>query len=94
MIASYNWTDRFNLSLRGEVFKDSDGARLGGNIAGTHQDVTAGEMTLTGAYKFTEKLLGRLEARQEWADEKVFRKGNTRSDRNQTTLALQVIYTF
>lgn len=93
-IASYDWTDRFNTALRGEFFKDSDGARLGGNIPGTHKDVTVGEITLTGAYKLTEKLLGRVELRQDWADERVFQKGNTRSDKNQTTLALQVIYTF
>src|ERR687897_1552759 len=28
-IASYAWTDRFATALRGEVFKDRDGARLG-----------------------------------------------------------------
>lgn len=93
-IASYDWTDRFNTALRGEFFKDSDGARLGGNIPGTHRDATVGEVTLTGAYKLTEKLLGRVELRQDWADEKMFKKGNTGSDKNQTTLALQVIYTF
>jgi hypothetical protein len=93
-IASYDWTDRFNTALRGEFFKDSDGARLGGNIPGTHRDATVGEVTLTGAYKFTEKLLGRVELRQDWADEKMFQKGNTGSDKNQTTLALQLIYTF
>jgi hypothetical protein len=93
-IASYGWTDRFSTALRGEIFKDSDGARLGGNLAGTHLDVTVAELTLTGAYKFTEKLLGRAEVRQDWADEKVFQKRDTGSSKSQTTLALQVIYTF
>lgn len=93
-IASYAWTDRFNTALRGEIFKDSDGVRLTGGALGVAKDVLASELTLTGAYKFTEKLLGRVELRQDWADERVFQKGNTRSDKNQTTLALQVIYTF
>lgn len=93
-IASYAWTDRFNTALRGEIFKDSDGVRLTGGALGVAKDVLASELTLTGAYRFTEKLLGRVELRQDWADERVFQKGNTRSDKNQTTLALQVIYTF
>lgn len=93
-IASYAWTDRFNTALRGEIFKDSDGVRLTGGALGVAKDVLVSELTLTGAYKFTEKLLGRVELRQDWADERVFQKGNTRSDKNQTTLALQVIYTF
>ncbi|MBI2091078.1 MAG: porin [Deltaproteobacteria bacterium] len=93
-IASYAWTDRFSTALRGETFKDSDGVRLTGGALGVAKDVLVSELTLTGAYKFTEKLLGRIELRQDWADERVFQKGNTRSDKNQTTLALQVIYTF
>ena len=93
-IASYNWTDRFNTALRGEFFRDSDGSRIGGDIPGTHADVSVGELTLTGAYKFTSQLLGRLEVRQDWSDRRVFQKGNTGSDKNQTTLALQAIYTF
>lgn len=93
-IASYAWTERFNTALRGEIFKDSDGVRLTGGALGVAKDVLASELTLTGAYRFTEKLLGRVELRQDWADERVFQKGNTRSDKNQTTLALQVIYTF
>ena len=93
-IVSYNWTDRFNTALRGEFFQDRDGSRIGGNIPGTHADVSVGELTLTGAYKFTSQLLGRLEVRQDWSDRRVFQKGNTGSDKNQTTLALQAIYTF
>ncbi|MGH7823658.1 MAG: outer membrane beta-barrel protein [Candidatus Binatia bacterium] len=91
-IASYSWTDRFTTALRGEFFKDSDGARLGGGA--THADVTVGEVTLTGAYKFTKALLGRVEARQDWADERFFKKGSSRADKSQTTLGAQLIYTF
>jgi hypothetical protein len=93
-IASYGWTDRFTTALRGEVFKDSDGARLGGNFAGTHADQTLAEVTLTGSYKFTKMLLGRVEFRHDWADEAYFKKGAARADKNQTTLAAQVIYAF
>jgi hypothetical protein len=53
-----------------------------------------GEITLTAAYKFTAKLLGRAEFRQDWADKKVFLVGNTGADKAQTTLALQAIYGF
>jgi len=53
-----------------------------------------GEFTLAGAYKFTEMLLGRVEIRQDWADQSVFAKGANGADTNQTSLALQAIYTF
>ncbi|TAJ80327.1 porin, partial [bacterium] len=89
-IASYDWTDRFTTALRGEIFKDSDGART--TLA---HDVRLSELTLTGSYKFTAKLLGRVEVRQDWSDRKFFAKGNGSStDQSQTTLALQAIYTF
>ena len=80
--------------FRGEFFRDRDGARMGGDIPGTHADVSVGELTLTGAYKFTSKLLGRMEVRQDWSNRKVFQENNTGSDKNQTTFALQAIYTF
>jgi hypothetical protein len=93
-IVSYGWTDRFTTALRGEVFRDRDGARLGGNFAGTHADQTLAEVTLTGSYKFTKMLLGRVEFRQDWADEAFYKKAATRADKNQTTLAAQLIYAF
>jgi hypothetical protein len=93
-IVSYGWTDRFSTALRGEFFKDSDGARLAGNFAGTHAEQTLAEITLTGSYKFTKMLLGRIEVRQDWADEAFFKKGSSRADKNQTTLAAQLIYAF
>jgi hypothetical protein len=93
-IASYGWTDRFTTALRGEVFRDRDGARLGGNFAGTHADQALAEVTLTGSYKFTNMLLGRAEFRQDWADENFFKRGASRADKNQTTLAAQLIYAF
>jgi hypothetical protein len=88
-IGSYNWTDRFNTALRGEIFKDSDGVRTG-----AARDVTLGEITLTGSYKFTKMLIGRAELRQDWADERFYKKDRTGADKNQTTFAVQMIYTF
>jgi len=93
-IASYGWTDRFTTALRGEAFRDRDGARLGGNFAGTHADQTLAEVTLTGSYKFTKMLLGRVEVRQDWADRAFFKEGASRGEKNQTTLAAQLIYAF
>lgn len=93
-IASYDWTERFNTALRAEWFNDRDGARLGGDFAGTHANVAVGEMTLTGAYKFTKMFLGRAEFRQDLANRAVFKKGSSGADSNQTTMAVQLIYQY
>jgi hypothetical protein len=93
-IASYSWTDRFTTAFRGEFFNDRDGARLGGDFKGNHANVTVGEITFTGSYRFTKMLLGRAEFRQDWADRAFFQKGASEADTNQTTLALQLVYTF
>jgi hypothetical protein len=89
-IASHDWTDRFTTALRGEFFNDRDGV-VNEVLA---RNVRLGELTLTGAYKFTAKLLGRVEARQDWANRSIFQQGDTGAKKNQTTLALQVIYAF
>jgi hypothetical protein len=87
-IASYNWTERFNTALRGEILHDEGGSRLGF----ANQDL--GEITLTAGYKFTSQLLGRFEVRQDWAGVKSFQEGRNGADKNQTTVALQLIYGF
>ena len=87
-IASYNWTERFNTALRGEIMHDDGGSRLGF----TNQDL--GELTLTGSYKFTSQLLGRIELRQDWAGVKSLQKGRNSLDKNQTTIGVQAIYGF
>jgi Putative beta-barrel porin-2, OmpL-like. bbp2 len=97
-VASYNWTDRFNTALRGEVFVDSQAARttasgLFAPVSPVH-NATLGEITLAGTYKFTKMLLGRAEFRQDWANHPVFKVGTSNADSNQTTLALQLIYTY
>jgi hypothetical protein len=89
-IASFNWTERFNTALRGEIFKDRDGYRTASAI-----NTDLAELTLTGTYKFTKMFLGRAEVRQDWADERVFQRGSApNADKNQTTLAVQLIYTY
>lgn len=92
-IASYSWTDRFTTALRGEWFGDPDGARTGAKV-------NAGEFTLTGAYKFTKMLLGRLELRQDFADSKVFQVGDAAArttnfaNKSQTAFGLQLVYQY
>jgi len=98
-IASYSWTDRFTTAMRAEWFNDRDGARIGGDAVTGRQNVTVGEVTFTGAYKFTKMLLGRAEVRQDWSDRNVFAVGSqTRathhSDKAQTTLGLQLVYQY
>jgi hypothetical protein len=94
-IASWGWTERFTTALRGEVFIDSQAARTFGFASSTpERNVTLGEITLTGSYKFTKMLIGRAELRQDWASHPVFQKGKSSADSNQTTLGLQLLYTF
>lgn len=94
-IAAYDWTDRFSTALRGEVFFDEQAARTGGLAALTPpRHVTLGEVTLTGSYKFTRMFIGRAEVRQDWANRSVFQKRSSSADSSQTTLAVQLLYTF
>lgn len=93
-IASYNWTDRFNTAFRAEFFQDRDGARLSGDLNGVHADQKVYEVTLTGAYKFTKMLIGRAEVRQDWGNHDAFKRRTTSADKDQTTLALQLLYQF
>ena len=92
--ANYSWTKRFSTALRAEYFYDKDGVRMGGSSANGEQRANYGEVTLTGAYKFTEMLLGRMELRTDLSDESVFLKGTGGADTNQTSIALQAIYTY
>jgi len=94
-VASYDWTDRFSTALRGEAFLDLQAARTFGFAATKPiHNVALGDFTLTGSYKFTKMFLGRAEVRQDFANRGVFQNGTSRADANQTTLALQLIYTY
>jgi hypothetical protein len=57
-------------------------------------NATLGEITLSGTYKFTKMLLGRMEFRQDWANHPIFKVGTSNADSKQTTLAVQLIYTY
>ena len=95
-IASWTWTDRVITAFRAEWFNDRDGARIGGASNG-HANVAVGEVTFTGSYKFTKMLMGRAEVRQDFSNQPVFRVGQLSSGNfafNQTTLALQLLYTY
>ena len=95
VIGSYNWTERFNTALRGELFYDAQGSRVGGFPSNKPiSNAALGEFTLTTSDKFTKRLLGRAEVRQDWANRTVFLRGNSTVDNAQTTLAVQLIYTF
>lgn len=91
-VVAYDWTDRFSTALRGEIFNDRDGARLGGGV--NHANVTVGEITLTGSYKFTKMLIGRMEYRQDWADDRFYQKRAASADKSQGTFAVQLLYAF
>jgi hypothetical protein len=94
-IASWGWTDRFTTALRGEVFFDNQGARTFGLAATTPQhNATLGELTLTSSYKFTKMLMGRAELRQDFANHGVYKVGKTGADSQQTTIGMQLLYTF
>ena len=95
-IAAYNWTDRGITAFRAEWFNDRDGARTGGAANG-HANVALGEVTFTGSYRFTKMLMGRAEVRQDFSNQPVFRVGDLNKGNysfNQTSLALQLIYTY
>jgi len=94
-VGSWDWTDRFSTALRGELFLDQGASRTLG-FAATKPiiNVSLGEFTLTGTYKFTKMLLGRAEVRQDFANRAVFQKGSGNADSNQTTLAVQMLYQY
>jgi len=94
-VGSWDWTDRFSTALRGELFLDQGASRTLG-FAATKPifNVSLGEFTLTGTYKFTKMLLGRAEVRQDFANRPVFQRGSGKADSNQTTMAVQMLYQY
>jgi hypothetical protein len=95
-VGSWDWTDRFNTSLRGELFLDQGASRtLGFAATKPITNVSLGEFTLTATYKFTKMLLGRAEVRQDFANRPVFQRGSGgNADSNQTTMAVQMLYQY
>ncbi len=87
-VGSWGWTDRFNTAIRTELFLDEGASRTAGFASTTPViNVSLGEVTLAGTYKFTKMLLARAELRQDWANRAVLQKRNGNADSNQTTLA-------
>ena len=82
------FTGKQALTGRYEWFKDQEGYSTG-----TAQ--TLQEFTLTYEYKWVEGLLGRLEYRHDWSDQKFYYRGSTpgASD-HQDTVTLGVIAFF
>ena len=68
---AYDWTDQLRTAVRGEYFKDADGARTLAAGAGT--PVSLWEITATVQYKIWKGLVGRVEYRHDQADRKVFK---------------------
>lgn len=82
----YDFTEKFSLAGRAEVFGDPNGARTG-----TGQ--TLSEATLTGQYKFCENLWGRLEYRFDHSSQDTFERHDYFAG-NQSTVAASVLMTF
>jgi hypothetical protein len=81
-------TNKFSVALRGETFHDEDGVRLG-----TGTKATLSEVTFTPAYKFTDHVLLRAEARYDTANQPILAKRGTLADK-QTTVAANVIFVY
>ena len=81
-------TDKFSVALRGETFHDEDGVRLG-----TGTKATLSEVTFTPAYKFTDHVLLRGEARYDTANQPILARRGTFSDK-QTTVGANVIFVY
>ena len=81
-------TDKFSVALRGETFHDEDGVRLG-----TGTKATLSEVTFTPAYKFTDHVLLRGEARYDTANQPILARRGTLSDK-QTTVGANVIFVY
>jgi hypothetical protein len=81
-------TNKFSVALRGETFHDEDGVRLG-----TGTKARLSEVTFTPAYKFTDHVLLRGEARHDAANQPILARRGTLSDK-QTTLGANVIFVY
>jgi hypothetical protein len=86
--ATLAFTSKFSVGLRGETFHDDDGVRLG-----TGARATLSEFTFTPAYKFTDHVLIRGEARYDTSNLPILTKRASLTDR-QTTVAANVIFVY
>jgi len=92
---AYDWTEQLRTAVRGEYFKDADGART--LAAGAGAQVSLWEITATVQYKIWKGLVGRVEYRHDEADRKVFKirtPGLVATSESQDTITLSLHYLF
>jgi hypothetical protein len=81
-----NASEKFSLSLRGEMFDDKDGLRTG-----VVQKLT--EITITPEFRATKNFIVRGDFRLDGSDKNVFQKGSDYTG-SQSTAALNFLYVF
>jgi len=79
----HDFTPRFAITGRAEVFNDEDGVRTG-----TAQRVS--ELTITPSWKLTDRFVFRADLRADRSDEAVFEDG----EKQQVTTGFNVLYSF
>jgi hypothetical protein len=92
---AYDWTEKLRTALRGEFFRDADGART--LAVGPGAPVSLWEITATVQYKIWRGLVGRVEYRHDQADEKVFKirtPGLVPTGKSQDTITVALYYSF
>jgi hypothetical protein len=92
---AYDWTEKLRTAVRGEYFRDADGARTLAVAPGT--PVSLWEITATAQYKIWKGLMGRLEFRHDDADRKVFKiraPGLVPTSQYQDTITVALDYLF
>jgi Putative beta-barrel porin-2, OmpL-like. bbp2 len=92
---AYDWTEKLRTALRGEFFRDGEGARTLAVAAGS--PVSLWEITATVQYKIWKGLVGRVEYRHDQADEKVFKirtPGLVPTSKSQDTITVALYYSF
>ena len=92
---AYDWTEALRTALRGEIFRDADGART--HAAGIGSPVTLYGITATAQYKIWKGLMGRVEYRHDQASRKAFAAtgdGTVPTSRAQDTITIALDYLF
>jgi hypothetical protein len=92
---AYDWTEKLRTAVRGEYFRDADGART--LAVGPGSPVSLWEVTATVQYKIWRGLVGRVEYRHDQADEKVFKirtPGLVPTGTSQDTITVALYYSF
>jgi hypothetical protein len=93
----YKVNDDLQLSLRSEVFVDSDGTRGLNNVPNPNLATNAGtvwEITPTVSYQLTSGLLWRNEYRHDESNKQFFERSGPYFVRGQDTLATELVYAF